>query len=207
MKYMHTGGFQNHPLMRLTILFALLFLTAFWITNFALYFSKMNLTPQSVRDYYLGSEEHFKMPRTYGSMLEVTHAHLPMMALVILLLTHLVIFTPYSFKTKATFIVAGFLFALLNEAAGWLVRFVSPGFAALKVAGFLGLQGVFGYLIVALTLFMTRGRRSDQHPGAEEFIGDSALLARLQEIKTHGSIPLELLKPGEKGVILDVEGA
>ncbi len=162
MKYMQTGGFQNQPLMKLTILLTLVLLAGFWGTNFALYFAKMDFTPQSVKDYYLGSEEQFKMPRTYQSMLEVTHSHLPMMAFVVLLLTHLLIFTPYSFKIKVAFIISGFLFSLLNESAGWLVRFMSPNFALLKIAGFLGFQGILGYLITALAIFLVKSQNNGQ---------------------------------------------
>ena len=36
------------------------------------------------------------MPRTYQSMIEITHMHLPMMAMVVLLLTHLPIFAPFA---------------------------------------------------------------------------------------------------------------
>jgi predicted membrane protein len=91
-------------------------------------------------------------------MLEVTHSHLPMMGLVVLLLTHLLIFAPYKLKTKVGFIISGFLFALLNESSGWLVRFVSPAFAWLKVLAFLALQATLGFLITALTFFLIKGR-------------------------------------------------
>ncbi len=97
------------------------------------------------------------MPRTYQSMLEVTHSHLAMMAIVVLLLTHLLIFAPYAFKTKVGFIVGGFLSALLNESAGWLVRFVSPAFAWLKVGAFISFQGVLGFLILAMVIFLVKG--------------------------------------------------
>ena len=157
MKYMANGSFQNQNLMKLTLILTLVFLAGFWFTNFALYFAKMDFSPQSVRDYYLGSEAQFRLPRTYQSMLEVTHAHLPMMGVVVLLLTHLLIFAPYTFKTKVGFIVGGFLFALLNESAGWLVRFVDPVFAWLKVTAFIGLQSILGFLITALTLFLVKG--------------------------------------------------
>ncbi|MFQ6116143.1 MAG: hypothetical protein ACE5NG_18940 [bacterium] len=154
MKYMINGGFQNQNLMKLTLLLTLIFLVGFWLTNFALYFAKMDFSSESVRDYYLGSEEQFRMPRTYQSMLEVTHSHLPMMALVVLLLTHLLIFAPYNSKTKVVFILGGFLSALLNESAGWLVRFVNPAFAWLKVAAFLSFQGILGLLMVTLSIFL-----------------------------------------------------
>lgn len=156
---MQTGGFQSHRLMQLTLLFTLIFLTGFWITNFGLYFAKMSITPKSVMDYYLGSEELYRMPRTYQSMLEVTHSHLPMMALVVLLLTHLLIFAPYTTKTKVSFIISAFTFALLNEASGWLVRFVHPGFAWLKLFAFFLFQAILGFLIFALARFLlTNGR-------------------------------------------------
>ena len=95
MKYMQNGGFQSHPLMRLTLLWAVVFLSGLWVTNFCFYFSKMSITPQSVINYYCGSEALFTQPRSFQSMLEVTHFHLPMMAIVVLLLTHLLIFAPW----------------------------------------------------------------------------------------------------------------
>lgn len=44
--------------------------------------------------YYRGDEAAFIPPRSAQGLLEVTHMHLPMFALVLLLRTHLLIFTP-----------------------------------------------------------------------------------------------------------------
>jgi hypothetical protein len=148
MKYMQNGSFQDNSLIRLTLLLTMLFLLIFWATNFVIFFTKLGVTPESIQQYYLGSEEQFRMPRTYQAMLEITHAHLPMMALVMLLITHLFIFLPLSTKTKIALILSGFSFALLNESAGWLVRFIHPGFAWMKLATFWGLQCTIGYLIL-----------------------------------------------------------
>ena len=93
-------------------------------------------------------------------MLEVTHAHLPMMALVMLLLTHLLIFAPYAKRTRILLIVGAFLSAALDEGAGWLVRFVHPGFASLKLAAFVSLQGILAFLLVGLALFLRSGARA-----------------------------------------------
>jgi hypothetical protein len=87
------------------------------------------------------------MPRTYQTMVEVTHMHLPMRALVVLLLTHLLIFAPFSQRVKVTFIVLAFGCAFFNEAAGGLVRFVHPQFGWLKVIAFVGLQSVLAFLL------------------------------------------------------------
>jgi hypothetical protein len=62
--------------------------------------------------------------------------------------------------TKAALIVVPFASALLDEGAGWLVRFVHPAFAWLKVAGFVLLQASLAALIgVALwAVFRGSGR-------------------------------------------------
>ncbi len=162
MKYLQSGGFRNHPLMRLTLGGALVLLAGFWVTTALMYFRSMTLDPASVVAYYRGDEARFLEPRTYGSMLEVTHTHLPMMALVMLLLTHLAIFIPWSQGRRAALIVAAFGFALGGEAAGWLVRFVSPDWAPLKVFCFLGLEATLSFLLIGLALYLLSGDR----PGA-----------------------------------------
>jgi hypothetical protein len=53
----------------------------------------MDLTPGSVISYYLGSEQDFTQPKSYQSMLEVSHFHVFSMGLLVLTLTHLMIMT------------------------------------------------------------------------------------------------------------------
>jgi len=162
MKYLERGGFESQSLMRATLSWALVLLSGFWITNLVLFTSRMGFTPASVAAYYRGSEADFRPPRTAGAMLEVTHMHLPMMALVVLLLTHLLLFAPFSRRAKLAFVAGGFLSALLDEGAGWLVRFVHPGFAWLKLAAFVSLQGILAFLIVSLAAFLRSGRRGER---------------------------------------------
>lgn len=156
---MQDGGFQNNPLMRLTLALTLVLLLGFWATNFGMYFSRMSLRPSSVVEYYNGSEESYVPPRSAASMLETTHMHLPMMGMVLLFLTHLLIFVPLPRSWKIAFIAATFVFALLEEGTGWLVRFASPAFAWLKPLGFLGMQATIGFLIGSLALFLLRAAR------------------------------------------------
>jgi uncharacterized membrane protein len=82
-----------------------------------------------------------------------------MMALVMLLLTHLVVFAPFRRSQKIVLIVTAFASALLSEASGWLVRFVDPGFAWLKVTSFLALQGSLLFLLGTLAVFLWMGQR------------------------------------------------
>ena len=156
MKYMNNGGFNRHPMMRTTLMLTMLFLLAFVVVNFLIFFNKMDLTPTSIASYYLGNEDEFRPARSYQSMLEVTHSHLPMMAIVILLLTHLVIFTPFSKIGKYTFILTAFLSALANESSNYLIRFVHPSFAWLKIFTFLALQGSLVFLVTVLVFFMVK---------------------------------------------------
>ncbi len=150
MKYLQNGSFRSKPLMRLTLVASLIFLTGFWLTTAVMFFSKLGFTPADIAAYYRGSEAEFTLPRTFGSMLEVTHGHLPVMAMVALLLTHLFIFTPYSTGVKKTMILTLFGSAFVSEAASWLVRFVHPAFAWLKLAAFYALEISLLFIIYAL---------------------------------------------------------
>ena len=160
MKYLQDGSHATQPLMRLSLGLTLVLLLGFWATNFAMYFSRMGLDAASVVAYYNGSESDFRPARSAASMLETAHMHLPMMALVLLLLTHLLIFVPLRGSGKRAVIAGVFLCALLSEGGGWLVRFVSPSLAPVKIAGFLGLQAGLAFLLVALAVSLARPRRA-----------------------------------------------
>ena len=159
MKYMQEGGFQKNPLMRLTLGFSLGLLLVFWVTGWAMYFQHMDLRPSSVIDYYNGNEAEFRNPQSPSSMTETLHIHMAMMSVVLLLLTHLVIFIPMPQRTKFWLITATFLSALAEEGGGWLVRFVSPSFAPVKILGLLGLQGTTAVLMGLLAAFLLRADR------------------------------------------------
>lgn len=170
MKYMQNGGFNRNPMMRTTLMLTMLFILGFVAVNFLIFFSKMDLTPASVASHYLGNEEEFRPARSYQSMIETTHTHLPMMAIVLLLLTHLVIFTPFSKAGKYTFIFAAFLSGLANEGSNYLIRFVNPEFAWLKIIAFLSLQGSLLFLVVVLTIFMIKTKIQMNRELEEEFV-------------------------------------
>ena len=152
MRFVVTGEWTRNRLLQTIVALYSIYVILLWITNGLLYFSKMSLTTASVVNYYLGNEEAYLSPRSYQGLLEVSHFHLFAVGMLLLVLTHLMLFVPLRGWIKAWLIAFPFLAALLDEGAGWLVRFVSPNFAIVKIAGFLLLQGSLA-LLVGLSLW------------------------------------------------------
>jgi hypothetical protein len=144
---MVTGEWGRNRLLQVIVILYSIYVAGLWITNALLYFAKMSLTPASVVAYYLGDESRFLSPRSYQGLLEVSHFHLFAMGMLLLVLTHLMLFVPIASRWKIWLITVPFAAALLDEGASWLVRFVHPGFAWLKIAGFLLLQGSLATLV------------------------------------------------------------
>jgi hypothetical protein len=141
MRFVVTGEWNRNRLLQLIVVVYAVYVALLIVTNGLLYFDKMSLSPASVVSYYLGAEAEFRPARSYQSLLELSHFHLFAVGMLLMVLTHLMLFIPVSGSTKAWLIVVPLLSGFVSEGAGWLVRFVSPDFAIVKVAGFLLLQG------------------------------------------------------------------
>ena len=150
MRFTLTSDWKDNQLLRLVLVWFLVFVALLWLTNALLYFNKMNLTPASVVAYYLGDEALFTQPRSYQGLLEITHFHLFAMGILVLTMAHLLLFVPMPNRRKAIVVSVAFIAALADEAAGWLVRFVSPAFATLKVAAFVTLEAALAFMIGAV---------------------------------------------------------
>jgi len=172
MRFVITGEWSRNRLLQTIIVLYCLYVALLWVTNALLYFEKMSLDYASVVAYYLGDEERFLSPRSYQGLLEVSHFHLFAMGMLLLVLTHLVLFAPLRTATKVWLIVLPFASALLDEASGWAVRFVDPVFAYAKIAGFLALQASLAGL-VGISLWAvfagggTKGSAPEPRPGRE----------------------------------------
>ncbi|HJY83224.1 MAG TPA: hypothetical protein VKK81_19335, partial [Candidatus Binatia bacterium] len=147
MRFVITGEWTKNRLLQLIIVLFVVYVAILWLTNALLYFQKMGLNYTSVTEYYLGSEEKYLPPRSYQGMLEITHFHLFAMGILLLTLTHLMLFVPLRSELKPWFIVIPFCAALLDEGGGWLVRFVHPLFAYVKITGFVVLEASLAVLI------------------------------------------------------------
>jgi hypothetical protein len=163
-----TPDWKDNELLRLVLVWFLVFVALLWVSNALLYFSKMSLTPSSVAAYYLGDEAQFTQPRSYQGLLELTHFHLFAMGILILTMTHLLLFVPMPNAWKALVVSVAFMTALADEAAGWLVRFVAPVFAYLKIAAFLSLQAVLAFLIGAVVWAIVTTQPNDYRSSAPD---------------------------------------
>lgn len=157
MRFVITGEWSRNRLLQTIVVLYCIYVALLWVTNALLYFQKMDLGAASVVAYYLGSEEQFLQPRSFQGLLEVSHFHLFAMGMLLLVLTHLMLFVPLAGRTKAWLITVPFAAALLDEGSGWLVRFVHPAFAWAKVAGFLSLQASLAALVGASLWAVFRG--------------------------------------------------
>ena len=148
MRFVITGEWDRNRLLQTIVVLYVLYVGGLWVTNTLLYFNKMSLEPSSVVEYYLGSEESFREPKSYQGLLEVSPFHLFAMGMLLLVLTHLMLFVPLSGRAKAWLISVPFFAGLLDEGASWMVRYGGEAFAIVKVAGFLLLQGSLAVLVV-----------------------------------------------------------
>jgi hypothetical protein len=165
MRFVVTGEWSRNRLLQTIVVLYVIYVAGLWTTNALLYFQKMSLDPASVVEYYLGAEERFTTARSYQGLLEVSHFHLFAMGMLLLVLTHLMLFVPLADRTKLLLIVSPFVSALLDEGAGWLVRFAHPGFAWLKVLGFLALQTSLAALILLSLWSVFRGSSQSYRSG------------------------------------------
>ena len=173
MRFTVTPDWRDNRLLRLVLAWFLLFVAGLWVTNALLYFAKMDLTPASVSAYYRGDESRFLQPRSYQGMLEITHFHLLAMGILVLTMAHLLLFVPIPNRWKWWGVTLSFASALLDEAAGWLVRFVAPAFAWMKIAAFLTLQGTLALLVAAVVWALATGQPNDYRSGAPDDGEDS----------------------------------
>jgi hypothetical protein len=148
MRFVVTGEWRQNQLLRLILACFLVFVVLLWVTNAALFVGQMGFSYAGVVRHYLGDEATFAEPRSFKVLLEISHFHLFAMGILLLTMTHLVLFVPLRGATKAWLVVLSFGGSLLDEGSGWLVRYVHPGFALAKLAGFVTLQATLAAMIV-----------------------------------------------------------
>ena len=150
MRFVVTGEWSKNRFLKTIVWCFLIYTAVLWLSNAGLYFAKMSLDPASVVEYYRGDPERYLQPRSYGGLLETLHFHSFAMGILLMTLTHLMLFVPLSNATKAWGIATAFTAGLAGELSGWAVRYMHPGFAVAKVFFFLLLEGTLLYLMVVV---------------------------------------------------------
>lgn len=139
MKFLISNDIRKNQLLKLIIVFTLVFFIMLWLTNLLLYL-EIGLDYASVVKYYRGAEEEFRQPKSYIGLLQESHFHFFSMAIILVTLNHLILFTGISGRIKFLIILSSFLSALGDIMSGWLIRYVAPQFAYLKIFSFAVLQ-------------------------------------------------------------------
>ena len=148
MKFMIKGDFNNSRLLQLILIFTLVYVLFLWVTNLLIYSERIGFSSDAIVKYYLGSEDEFRNPVSYIGLLEGAHLHLFVFAMALLLVNHLTVFSNLNQFLKLFLIIGSFLSGLGDMSAGWLIRFVSPSFAYLKLWSFIAFQISFLILLV-----------------------------------------------------------
>ena len=165
MKFLVNGELNNNRLLQVILIFTLFYVLLLWVTNILIYAQKIGMDYTSVVQYYLGSEEDFRNPVSYLGLLEITHIHLFLFAMALLLVNHLTAFLPLPQVAKLSMILISFTSGLLDIGSGWLIRFVSPAFAYLKIASFITFQISLLLLIMASFLALSIYKKSEERNG------------------------------------------
>ncbi len=159
MRFFISGDIRTNSLLRLVIVFTLIFFFFLWLTNLLLYL-KIGFSYDSVVDYYRGNEETFRPAKTYIGMLEEAHFHFFSMAIILVTLNHLILFTRISSLWKLVIILASFVSAFGDIAGGWLILYVNPLFAYLKIASVVVLQISLAVLLILVTWFLYQKQKA-----------------------------------------------
>lgn len=159
MRFFISPDIRKNTLLRLVIVFTVIFFVFLWLTSLLLYL-EVGFSPEGVAEYYRGSEEDFRQPKSYLGMLEEAHFHFFAMAIILVTLNHLVLFTGIGNRWKLVLIVSSFASALGDIIAGWLIRYVSPVFAYLKIGSFLVLLTTLAILMIIVVWYMYSSQKT-----------------------------------------------
>jgi hypothetical protein len=122
------------------------------LTQIVFEIGRIGVTPESVARYYRGGDVGNVMtfPKTFGQLLEVSHAHAFVMAVVFLILAHLFVSTSTSPRFKTIVLVTTFA-GLLGDLVGpWLVRYGAPGWSWFLLASWTA-QGVGNGVLLSVS--------------------------------------------------------
>src|SRR5512134_3115076 len=85
-RFVVTCEWDRSSLLRLILLLFLVYVFLFWLTDWVLWFQKMDWTLASIREYYRGdpTAEFGRPARPLGALAEVAHFHLFAMGILVM---------------------------------------------------------------------------------------------------------------------------
>jgi len=158
MRFFISSELKRNDFLKIIVIFTTIFFLFLWLTNILLYM-QIGFSYNGIVEFYLGNEEVFRPAKSYIGLLEEAHFHFFSMAILLITLTHLMLFTSLSSGWKLTLIVVPFTSSFLEIISSWLIRYISPIFAYLKLGSYIVMQA--SLLILMIIIFIYIFRNSD----------------------------------------------
>ncbi len=114
---------------------------------------RTGLVPGGSAEWYRGNEATaapdapLLYEKTPLELLDATHPHLFGQAFLFFVLCHLFALTPVRPRFKTALYLGAFGTVLIDAAAPWLIRYLSPAFAYLQIAGTAAMVAIFLILV------------------------------------------------------------
>ncbi len=134
--------------LRVTLSGFLLFVAIGEVSGLVMEGLHTGFTLTGVARYYRGFEAELQFPKEFWVLIENTHFHVFIVPVVLLVLTHVLFMTRLPDRAKVAVTVVAYAAALVELTAPWLVRYVSAGFAWMKLGGALVFHATMLVLIV-----------------------------------------------------------
>jgi hypothetical protein len=116
---------------KLIITYFLVFMLAASAFSIYMSYERTRLGSDGAAHYYRGDEERMMFAKERTELIETTHFHLFITPIVVLTVGHLFLMSAWSRRWKRFVITSMFLYALLDVAKPWLIRYVAAGFGVL----------------------------------------------------------------------------
>jgi len=135
-------------------------------TMAAFQFCHIGPTPDRIVTHYRGGEhgDEMSFPKTFRELMEVTHFHAFVMAIVYLVLAHLFIATTVAPGPKLAALVLGFGGLAGDLLAPWLIRYVAGAFAYAQLLAWFAEWIGFGAFVVVPLMEMWWRQAADEFP-------------------------------------------
>ena len=155
MRFFISSELKKNDFLKIIITLTSVFFLFLLLTNLLLYL-QIGFNYSSIVEFYLGNEENFRPPKSYIGLLEEAHFHFFSMAIILVTLNHLILFTSIGSGWKLLLILTSFISTFIEIISSWLIRYVSPAFAYAKLISFVVMQVSLLLLIILIFIYLFR---------------------------------------------------